>query len=59
MDVVTISIDMIMCQVSCVSDGARPAVKFSWKLGEDQYSGLVTDPGLQFQQVSILRLVVR
>ena len=28
-----------------MSDGARPAVKFSWKLGEDQYSGLVTDPG--------------
>ena len=32
-----------MLQVSCVSDGARPAVKFSWRLGEDPYTGLVKD----------------
>jgi len=30
-------------KVSCVSDGARPAVKFSWRLGEDPYTGLVKD----------------
>ena len=32
-----------MLQVSCVSDGARPAVKFNWKLGEDPYTGRVKD----------------
>ena len=32
-----------MLQVSCVSDGARPAVKFSWMLGEDPYTGEVKD----------------
>ena len=32
-----------MLQVSCVSDGARPAVKFSWRLGEDPYTGAVKD----------------
>merc|ERR1712045_303936 len=30
-------------KVSCVSDGARPAVKFSWMLGEDPYTGEVKD----------------
>jgi len=30
-------------KVSCVSDGARPAVKFSWKLGEDPYTGTVNN----------------
>lgn len=30
-------------KVSCVAAGARPAVKFSWMLGEDQYQGEVRD----------------
>ena len=30
-------------QVSCVTDGARPAVKFSWMLGAEPYQGTVTD----------------
>ena len=35
--------DCPLLQVSCVSDGARPAVKFSWRLGEDPYTGRVKD----------------
>ena len=35
--------DCPLLQVSCVSDGARPAVKFSWRLGEDPYTGPVKD----------------
>jgi len=30
-------------QVSCVSDGARPAATFSWMLGEDVFQGPVED----------------
>jgi len=30
-------------QVSCVSDGARPATTFSWMLGEDVFQGPVED----------------
>jgi len=30
-------------QVSCVSDGARPAATFSWMLGEDVFQGNVED----------------
>jgi len=30
-------------KVSCVTDGARPAVKFSWMLGAEPYQGTVTD----------------
>ena len=29
--------------MSCVTDGARPAVKFSWMLGAEPYQGTVTD----------------
>ena len=51
-----------MLQVSCVSDGARPAVKFSWRLGEDPYTGRVknlpaqTSPDGSVKQVQELEL---
>jgi len=49
-------------KVSCVSDGARPAVKFSWRLGEDPYTGRVknlpaqTSPDGSVKQVQELEL---
>jgi len=49
-------------KVSCVSEGARPAVKFSWRLGEEPLTGRVknlptqTSPDGSVKQVQELEL---
>ena len=51
-----------MLQVSCVSEGARPAVKFTWRLGDEPLTGRVknlptqTSPDGSVKQVQELEL---
>jgi len=44
-------------KVSCVTTGARPAVKFSWMLGEDPYQGKVMDLPEEVNQDGSMRQV--
>jgi len=44
-------------KVSCVTTGARPAVKFSWMLGEEPYKGKVMDLPEEVNQDGSMRQV--
>ena len=46
-----------MSQVSCVTNGARPAVKFSWMLGEEPYQAKVMDLPEEVNQDGSMRQV--
>ena len=51
------SCHILMSQVSCVTNGARPAVKFSWMLGEEPYQAKVMDLPEEVNQDGSMRQV--